>query len=194
MEPLTLLTIVSAIGSTAALVGAVGLFIVMGRVLNAIQALERQAATENRATQARLDALVEAVTARPSTTLVRDILQTEWKERFEPGLRAAVQDSLPKDLTAALVIEALERIGVEVPRPPPPVPDDQLLARVQEWVRAGVHLAEQAAKNSPDLQPADKFRIAQNFVLERMRETRTEFPLERLAMLIEEAVYLLGLR
>lgn len=187
------LLIVTSVGAASALVAAIGLFVALGRIMNGLAAIERQVTNDSRATHARLDALVNSVTERPSTTVLRDVLQTEWKERIEPGLRATVQDSLPKDLTAALVIEALERIGVEVPRPPPPVPDDQLLTKVREWVQEGVRLAEQAGKNSPELMSGDKFRIAQKFVLQRLQEHQLEFSLERLAQLIEEAVYLQGL-
>lgn len=186
------LLIVTSVGAVAALTSAIGLFIALGRIMAAFSALERQMTNSERFTNARLENLTTSLNERPSTTVLRDVLQTEWKERIEPGLRSTVTDSLPKDLTAALVIEALERIGVTIPQPPPPVPDDQLLNKVREWVQEGVRLAEQASRNSPELTSADKFRIAQKYVIKRLMEHQLQFDLERLGALIEEAVYLMG--
>ncbi len=184
MGPETVTIVLLSITSVTGLVTTIGLFIALGRILAAVAGLERQATQEARTTTARLDALSAALTERPTVTVLRDVLETLWLQKQEPALREAVKSSLPADLTAALVIEALERIGVHVPPPPPELPDEQLVRKVRAWCAEGIYLAEEAARQNKKrgflLEAADKRRVALEYVTKNLREERLTFESARL--------------
>lgn len=175
MDPVLIVGVITA--ATAALLGAVGTLFAW----RATVALERRITAQH-------EVLKTLITERPTTTALTELLTTQWEKQYKPTIQETVRAALPVDLMPALVIEALERIGVTLPEPAPVVPDEVLTERVRNWAREGVAMGYQARKNSPALTNIDAFRLAQGFVQEMLAVSKLEFPPRRLAQLIEVAV------
>jgi hypothetical protein len=178
-EPTTILIIVmSSIAAVSSLTALIGVLI----TFRAMVALSAESST-------RASALMAVVSKLPTLEEVRSIGRALFAEDVTPTLSATVKAALPADVNAALIMETLERFGMQLRPPDPPTPpDSELLDRVDTWAIEGVQLANQAKKNDPSLTNNDLFKFAKQYVEQRLAEHRLEFPATRLAQRIELAV------
>jgi hypothetical protein len=152
-------------------------------------ALWRRLSEEQAARTAAIIKATELLTERATREEVRDIVTRAYEDIYLPKLKDELRGLLPADVTPAMVLETLERIGVRIPDPAPELPDEELLRKVRGWCTEGIYLAEEAARQNKKrgflLEPADKRRIALDYVRKNISEERLTFDGQRLVLEFE---------
>lgn len=182
---LTLLIVVTSVSAVCSVVSVGGLFIIAQTISRTLADTARWR-IEMAATVAKLPTLEE----------LRSI-NKQALEAVQPQLESAVKAALPADVNRALIMETLERIGLEVPPPPPELPDEELRTLVHDLMVKGIALAEETArqnkKGNKPYDGLDKRRVCLNFVRAELADRRREYPESRLASELETTLAVMRL-
>ena len=184
-EPLTIFIIVTSVAAVCSLTAVLGIFILFRVMLDAKMETSRQF----------ID-MAARLAKMPTLEELRGI-NTQLTTNLLPEMSAAVKAALPADVDRALIMETLERIGVEIPPPPPVIPDAELQQRVRDLLMQGIALAEETARQNHKAKKPydgpDKRRVCLNYVRSKLEEQRVEYGESRLALDLETTLAVMRL-